>query len=50
MMLPRDGGIRPAIILRRVDLPQPLDPMTEEKLPFHSVIETSFTATIELRG
>ena len=34
--LPRDGGIRPAMIFNSVDLPQPLDPMTEEKLPLAS--------------
>ena len=31
------GGISPAMILRSVDLPQPLEPITEEKPPRFSV-------------
>ena len=37
MTVPVLGGTRPAMILRRVDLPQPLEPITEAKPPFTSV-------------
>jgi hypothetical protein len=44
------GGIRPAMIFRSVDFPQPLEPMTEVKLPLRSVRFTSSSATTLLRA
>jgi hypothetical protein len=38
------------MILRSVDLPQPLEPMTEEKLPLVSVRVMPSSALIALRA
>ncbi len=38
------------MILSRVDLPQPLDPITAEKAPLRSVSETPCSAVTLLRA
>ena len=47
---PRVGGSSPAMILSRVDLPQPEEPITDTNSPLPSVRLTSVSATSSLRA
>ena len=48
LIVPASGWIMPAIVLSRVDLPAPFDPMTVTKSPAASVRLMSRSATASL--